>query len=479
MYVHVPAAWMASFVYAVMAVASAVGLIWRHPLADIAARAAAPLGAGFTLICLVTGSLWGEPMWGTWWVWDARLTSVLVLFFLYLGYIALVNAFDEPTRGARAGAILAIVGVVNLPIIKFSVDWWNTLHQPASVFRLGGPTIDPSMLWPLLVMALGFSLFFVTLLLLRMRTALIAAKVRALRLAEASAAPRPRSARTGGALTAALLGFLAMGGYARFVWPAYGVTFAVLLWMLLDSVGAYRRRRRELEALQREPAMTRKRRRLYLVLGGVAMLALPRAGAERVPRHARVLSTARASIHANRCPRRGLCTSAASSRTAPSSTRPMARPSISRSPTAATTSPSSISARCPISSARARASWSRAKLDRDGTFRADERAGEARRELHAARGGRRVEEIRSLAGRRAEPPPARAGNHDRRARPLRAHPGAVPGVAQSSVPLVGAAKRHLGLMDGRPQRGAGAVRAGRGGLRRARARLCHVGFLGG
>jgi heme exporter protein C len=196
MYVHVPAAWMASFVYAVMAAASAVGLIWRHPLADIAARAAAPLGAGFTLVCLVTGSLWGEPMWGTWWVWDARLTSVLVLFFLYLGYIALVNAFDEPTRGARAGAILAIVGIVNLPIIKFSVDWWNTLHQPASVFRLGGPTIAASMLWPLLIMALGFSLFFATMLLLRMRTALIAAKARALRLASSAedsrAAPRVR-----------------------------------------------------------------------------------------------------------------------------------------------------------------------------------------------------------------------------------------------------------------------------------------------
>ena len=197
MYVHVPAAWMASFVYAVMAGASAVGLIWRHPLADIAARAAAPLGAGFTLVCLVTGSLWGKPMWGTWWVWDARLTSVLVLFFLYLGYIALVNAFDEPTRGARAGAILALVGIVNLPIIKFSVDWWNTLHQPASVFRLGGPTIAPSMLWPLLIMALGFTMFFVTLLMMRMRTALLAARLRALRLiaSETETRPSPRARR--------------------------------------------------------------------------------------------------------------------------------------------------------------------------------------------------------------------------------------------------------------------------------------------
>jgi heme exporter protein C len=184
MYVHVPAAWLASFVYAVVALMSAIALIWRHPLADIAAQSAAPLGAGFTLLCLVTGSLWGARMWGTWWVWDARLTSVLVLFFLYLGYIALVNAFDEPGRGARAGAILALVGVVNLPIIKFSVDWWNTLHQPASVFRLGGPTIAASMLWPLLIMALGYTLLFATLLMVRMRTALLAAKLRALRLAE-------------------------------------------------------------------------------------------------------------------------------------------------------------------------------------------------------------------------------------------------------------------------------------------------------
>ena len=197
MFVHVPAAWLASFVYGLMALASAVAIIWRHPLADIAAQAAAPLGAGFTLLCLVTGSLWGERMWGTWWVWDARLTSVLVLFFLYLGYIALVNAFDEPTRGARASAILALVGVVNLPIIKFSVDWWNTLHQPASVFRLAGPTIHPALLWPLLIMALGFTLFFLALLMVRMRTALMAAKIRALRLAEVERhGARPRPPRT-------------------------------------------------------------------------------------------------------------------------------------------------------------------------------------------------------------------------------------------------------------------------------------------
>jgi heme exporter protein C len=190
MYVHVPAAWMALSVYLFVAAASAVALVWRHPLADIAAAAAAPAGAAFTFVCLVTGSLWGRPMWGTWWVWDARLTSVLVLFFLYLGYIALVNAFDEPGRGARAGSVLALVGVVNLPIIKFSVDWWNTLHQPASVMRLGGPRIDPSMLAPLLVMAVGFLFLFLTLLLLGMRADLNERKALALRLAGAPAPTR-------------------------------------------------------------------------------------------------------------------------------------------------------------------------------------------------------------------------------------------------------------------------------------------------
>jgi len=182
MFIHVPAAIMAEGVYYLIALASFVALVWRHPLADVAARAAAPIGAAFTFVCLTTGSLWGRPMWGTWWVWDARLTSVLVLFFLYLGYIALVNAFDDASRGARAGSILALVGVVDLPIIKFSVNWWNTLHQPASILRAGGPTIDASMLIPLLVMALGFGLLFGTLLLLRMRTALNERKARALRL---------------------------------------------------------------------------------------------------------------------------------------------------------------------------------------------------------------------------------------------------------------------------------------------------------
>ncbi len=178
MYVHVPAAWMALFVYAGMALASAAALIWRHPLAEIVARASAPVGAAFTLIALATGSLWGKPMWGTWWAWDARLTSFLILFFLYLGYIALANAFDDATRGNRAAAILALVGAVNLPIIKYSVDWWNTLHQPASVMRTDGPSIDPAMLVPLFLMALGFTAYYVAVLLVRVKAELIGARLR-------------------------------------------------------------------------------------------------------------------------------------------------------------------------------------------------------------------------------------------------------------------------------------------------------------
>ena len=185
MYVHVPAAWMALFVYANMAVASFVGLVWRHPLAELFCKAVAPLGAGFTAICLVSGSLWGEPMWGTWWVWDARLTSVLILFFLYLGYIALVNAFDDPNRGLKAGAILVLIGSVNLPVIKFSVDWWNTLHQPASVSRLDVPAIDPSILTPLLVMAAAFTAYFVTLALVRTRAEILNRRVQVMQMARA------------------------------------------------------------------------------------------------------------------------------------------------------------------------------------------------------------------------------------------------------------------------------------------------------
>ena len=180
MFIHVPAAWLAMFGYTLIAIAALGTLIWRHPLADVAAKAAAPIGATFTFVALVTGSLWGKPMWGTYWVWDARLTSVLVLFLLYLGLIALWQAIEEPGRAGRAAAILALVGAVNVPIIKFSVDWWNTLHQPASVLRPGGPSIDPSLLTPLFVMAAAFTLLFVLLHLIAMRAEILRRRVHAL-----------------------------------------------------------------------------------------------------------------------------------------------------------------------------------------------------------------------------------------------------------------------------------------------------------
>ena len=169
MFIHVPAAWMSMFIYVTMASAGAVGLAWNIRLAEVAASASAPIGASFTFLALVTGSLWGKPMWGTWWAWDARLTSELILFFLYVGIMALEASIDDPKRAARACAILALVGVVNIPIIHFSVEWWNTLHQPASVSRIGKPSIHPSILVPLLVMALAFTVYYVTVLLMRMR----------------------------------------------------------------------------------------------------------------------------------------------------------------------------------------------------------------------------------------------------------------------------------------------------------------------
>jgi heme exporter protein C len=173
MYLHVPAAWLSLFIYVVMSAAALGTLVWRHPLADAAQKAAAPLGAAFTFVCLATGSLWGKPMWGAWWVWDARLTSVLVLFLIYLALIALWQAIEQPGRAARAAAIMTLVGAVNLPIIKFSVDWWNTLHQPASVFRIGGPTIAMSMLLPLLVMAVAATLLFLTLHMMAIRNEIL------------------------------------------------------------------------------------------------------------------------------------------------------------------------------------------------------------------------------------------------------------------------------------------------------------------
>ncbi len=188
MFLHVPAAWLAMFGWALMSVAALGTLVWRHPLADVAARAALPLGAAFTFLCLLTGALWGRPMWGSYWVWDARLTSVLVLFLMYLGLLSLWHAVEEPGRAGRLAAILTLVGAINLPIIKFSVDWWNTLHQPASVVRLAGPAIHPSILWPLLIMALAFFLLFSTLHLAAMRNEILRRRVRTLHLLQAQTA---------------------------------------------------------------------------------------------------------------------------------------------------------------------------------------------------------------------------------------------------------------------------------------------------
>jgi heme exporter protein C len=175
MFLHVPAAWLGT-------------LVWRHPLADVAAKTAAPIGAAFTFVCLVTGSLWGRPMWGTYWVWDARLTSVLILFLMYLGLIALWRTVEDPSRAGRAAAILTLVGAINLPIIKFSVDWWNTLHQPASVVRIDGPAIHPSILVPLLTMTLAFTLLFAALHVAAMRNEILRRRVRTMRLLRAEAA---------------------------------------------------------------------------------------------------------------------------------------------------------------------------------------------------------------------------------------------------------------------------------------------------
>ncbi len=184
MYVHVPAAWMSMFCYSVMAGASATGFIWKHPLADVAAKQTAPLGAGFTVLALITGSLWGKPMWGAWWAWDARLTSVLVLLFLYLGYMALWRAIPDKTRAARLAAILAIVGFVNVPVIKFSVEWWNSLHQPASIIREGGPTIDGAMLTPLLLMIVAYMSGFVAMLLQSIKNEMTARRLARLQLVD-------------------------------------------------------------------------------------------------------------------------------------------------------------------------------------------------------------------------------------------------------------------------------------------------------
>jgi heme exporter protein C len=184
MYVHVPAAWMGMFVYCAMAFFSGIAIIYRHPLADAAAKTAAPIGAVFCFLALVTGSLWGKPGWGTYWVWDARITSMFVLMLFYLGYIALWQSIEEPTRAAAIARVVAIVGVINVVIVKFSVEWWHTLHQGASVLKMGGSTIDRSMLWVLLVMAVAYTILFLALHLTAIRSEIASRKLRQARLIE-------------------------------------------------------------------------------------------------------------------------------------------------------------------------------------------------------------------------------------------------------------------------------------------------------
>jgi heme exporter protein C len=186
MFVHVPNAWLSMFIWGVMTIASLGTLVLRHPLADVAAKAAVPTGAAFTLLALVTGSLWGRPIWGAYWEWDARLASVLIMFLMYLGLMVLWHAIEDRSRAARAAAILTLVGSVNLPIIKFSVNWWNTLHQPSSVFRASGLALDRAFLSPLLVMALAFTLLFLTLHLAEMRNEVLRRRVRSLQILQAS-----------------------------------------------------------------------------------------------------------------------------------------------------------------------------------------------------------------------------------------------------------------------------------------------------
>jgi heme exporter protein C len=184
MFIHVPSAWLGMAGYAIIAMSSFGLLVFRHPLADVSAKAAAPIGAAFTLLALITGSLWGKPMWGTYWVWDMRLTSVLILFLLYLGLMALRTSIEDEALAGKLTAVLGLVGVAILPVIRFSVEWWNTLHQPASVLRIGGPAIHSSILQPLLVSALGFTLLFIAMHLTAMRNEIMRRRVKALTLAE-------------------------------------------------------------------------------------------------------------------------------------------------------------------------------------------------------------------------------------------------------------------------------------------------------
>ena len=177
MYVHVPSAWLSLFSYTILAISCIVWFVTRNPIFNLFAKSIAPIGAAFTLIALVTGSIWGKPTWGVWWVWDARLTSMLLLFFLYLAYILLWQSITNQETAAKISAALGIIGFINIPIIKFSVDWWNTLHQPATISKLSAPSIDINMLIPLLIMTLGYMFFLITVFLIKLRIEIIDQKM--------------------------------------------------------------------------------------------------------------------------------------------------------------------------------------------------------------------------------------------------------------------------------------------------------------
>ena len=182
MYVHVPCAWFSLMIYSLIALCAVFAIVFKHTLAYIISRACAPIGACFTIATLLTGSIWGKPTWGTWWVWDARLTSELILLFIYIGLMIIHNSYDDKSKSDRYASILALIGVVNLPIIKWSVDWWNTLHQPASISKFSSPSIDSSMMVPLFIMTFSIFCFFISILLIRIKGEIIQRKIDVLRL---------------------------------------------------------------------------------------------------------------------------------------------------------------------------------------------------------------------------------------------------------------------------------------------------------
>ena len=182
MYIHVPCAWLSLMIYSIMAICSFISIVFKHTLADIISRSCAPIGVCFTLATLVTGSIWGKPTWGTWWVWDARLTSELILLFIYIGHILISNAYDNKKKGDKYASILTLIGIINLPIIKWSVDWWNTLHQTASISKFSSPTIDESMILPLVFMSISLTSFFISFILFKIKGEILIRKIEIIKL---------------------------------------------------------------------------------------------------------------------------------------------------------------------------------------------------------------------------------------------------------------------------------------------------------